>query len=186
MKEEQIKQKAKDFVSIIAGGTPKEMDYYADILAEFATEATKELQEEVNEWKENAECALKEQKMLQEKNGKLLQRIEQLEKDVIENESDCLICDFPKLKTDLEKQNDELKDKIKELEKQIEKLIHFVLIKTDCCEVCPITDTCINSEGTCPYASILSKDEEAVTRKWLIQIISKEIKENDKETERIL
>ena len=43
---EELKQKAKDFVSIIAGGTPKEMDYYADILAEFATEATKELQEE--------------------------------------------------------------------------------------------------------------------------------------------
>ena len=35
--------------------------------------------------KENAE--------LQEENGKLLQRIIQLEKDVTENESDCSMCD---------------------------------------------------------------------------------------------
>ena len=45
---------------------------------------------------------------LSEENGKLLQRIEQLEKDVIENESDCSMCDFPKLKQDLEKENAEL------------------------------------------------------------------------------
>ena len=48
-------------------------------------------------------------KELQEENGKLLQRIEQLEKDVTENESDCSICDFPKLKTDLEKQIEKMK-----------------------------------------------------------------------------
>lgn len=58
------------------------------------------------------------------------------------------------------------------LKKQIEKLIDFVLSKTECCDVCPITDTCINSEGTCPYAGILAKGEE-VTRKWLIQFISR-------------
>ena len=71
----------------------------------------------------------------------------------------------------------EQKRKITELEAQIEKLIDFVLSKTECCDVCPMTDTCINSEGTCPYAGILLKDEEAVTRKWLLQFISKEIKE---------
>ena len=66
---------------------------------------------------------------------------------------------------------------IAELEAQIEKLIDFVLSKTECCDVCPITDTCINSEGTCPYAGILAKGEEEVTREWLMQFISKEIKE---------
>ena len=66
------------------------------------------------------------------------------------------------------------KDKrIEELEAQIEKLIDFVLSKTECCDVCPMTDTCINSEGTCPYAGILSKGEEAVTREWLMQLISR-------------
>ena len=69
--------------------------------------------------------------------------------------------------------------KIKELEAQIEKLIDFVLSKTECCDVCSITDTCINSEGTCPYAGILAKGEEEVTREWLMQFISKEIKENE-------
>ena len=67
--------------------------------------------------------------------------------------------------------------RIAELEAQIEKLIDFVLSKTECCDVCPITDTCINSEGTCPYAGILAKGEEEVTREWLMQFISKEIKE---------
>lgn len=63
--------------------------------------------------------------------------------------------------------------KIKELESQIEKLIDFVLSKTECCDVCPITDTCINSEGTCPYAGILAKGEKEVTREWLMQFISR-------------
>lgn len=67
--------------------------------------------------------------------------------------------------------------RIAELQEQIEKLIDFVLSKTECCDICPITDTCINSEGTCPYAGILSKGEEAVTREWLMQKIAKEIKE---------
>ena len=67
--------------------------------------------------------------------------------------------------------------RIAELEAQIEKLIDFVLSKTECCDVCPMTDTCINSEGTCPYAGILAKGEEEVTREWLMQKITKEIKE---------
>ena len=72
--------------------------------------------------------------------------------------------------------------RIAELEAQVEKLIDFVLSKTECCDVCPITDTCINSEGTCSYAGILAKCEEEVTREWLMQFISKEIKENDRRT----
>ena len=67
--------------------------------------------------------------------------------------------------------------RIAELEVQIEKLIDFVLSKIECCDVCPMTDTCINSEGTCPYVGILAKGEEEVTREWLMQFISKEIKE---------
>ena len=91
---------------------------------------------------------------------------------------------------DIEKENVELKAKynridvickiakprekrIEELEQQIEKLIDFVLSKTECCDVCPITDTCINSEGTCPYAGILAKGEKEVTREWLMQFISR-------------
>lgn len=62
--------------------------------------------------------------------------------------------------------------RIAELEAQIEKLIDFVISKTECCDVCPITDTCINSEGTCPYAGILAKGEEEVTREWLMQSMS--------------
>ena len=71
----------------------------------------------------------------------------------------------------------EQQGKIKQLESQIGKLINFILSKTECCDVCPMTDTCINSEGTCPYAGILAKGEEEVTREWLMQFISKEIKE---------
>lgn len=67
----------------------------------------------------------------------------------------------------------ELNQKITALEAQIEKLIDFVLSKTECCDVCPITDTCINSEGTCSYAGILANGEEEVTREWLIQFISR-------------
>ena len=63
--------------------------------------------------------------------------------------------------------------RIAELEQQIGKLIDFVLSKTECCDVCSITDTCINSEGTCPYAGILAKGEEEVTREWLMQFISR-------------
>lgn len=73
--------------------------------------------------------------------------------------------------------NVKLSDEINLLKEQIEKLIDFVLSKTECCDVCPITDTCNNSEGTCHYAGILAKGEEEVTREWLMQKITKEIKE---------
>lgn len=71
------------------------------------------------------------------------------------------------------KKNLELYRENEKLEQQIEKLIDFVLSKTECCDVCPITDTCINSEGTCPYAGILAKGEKEVTREWLMQFISR-------------
>lgn len=49
MTKEELKNRAKEFVSEIASGTPQEMDYYANILVEFANVTTKELE------KENAE-----------------------------------------------------------------------------------------------------------------------------------
>lgn len=51
MTKEIIREKASEFISTRASGMPKEMDYYADILTEFATEVTKELQEENAELK---------------------------------------------------------------------------------------------------------------------------------------
>lgn len=66
----------------------------------------------------------------------------------------------------------EKEKRIAELEAQIEKLIDFTMERTECCDVCPITDTCINSEGTCSYAGILAKGEEEVTREWIMQFIS--------------
>ena len=67
----------------------------------------------------------------------------------------------------------QLEKRISELEEQNEKLIDFVLSKIECCDVCPITDTCIISEGTCPYAGILAKGEEEVTRECIMQFICK-------------
>ena len=84
---------------------------------------------------------------------------------------------YNKAKEELEKDNNRLflegAKRVEELEAQIEKLIDFVLSKIECCDVCPITDTCINSEGTCPYAGILAKGEEEVTREWIMQFISR-------------
>ncbi len=108
---------------------------------------------------------------LQKQNGELTDKVQELKTEnstvwAMVKEKDKQIGEFEKLPR-----------KVKELEAQIEKLIDFVLSKTECCDVCPITDTCINSEGTCPYAGILAKGEEEVTREWLMQFISKEIKE---------
>lgn len=38
------------------------------------------------------------------------------------------------------------------LKQQIEKLLDFCLNYVDECDVCELTDTCINSEGVCPFA----------------------------------
>ena len=51
MTKEELKNKcterAKEFVSKKASGTPYAIDYYANLLVEFANEATKELQEDL-------------------------------------------------------------------------------------------------------------------------------------------
>ena len=59
-------------------------------------------------------------------------------------------------------------------EEKYEKLLDFATERTECCDVCPITDTCVNSEGTCPYAGVLKENEEKVTREWIEQFICKE------------
>ena len=55
-----------------------------------------------------------------------------------------------------------------ELKAQFEKLLDFAAERTEMCDVCPQTDNCINSEGTCPYAAL---DEETATRKWIERLI---------------
>lgn len=106
-------------------------------------------------------------------------KLEALAKDCIENHTHKLV-DKP-TKQDIYLREESIfiqgyrqsEERIAELKAQIEKLIDFVLSKIEYCDVCPITDTCINSEGTCPYAGILAKGEEEVTREWLIQFISR-------------
>ena len=69
MTEVELKLKAKEFCLKIKhddGEIWYGLEDIEPMLIHFTTEATKELLEEVNEWKENAECALKELKMLQE------------------------------------------------------------------------------------------------------------------------
>jgi hypothetical protein len=110
----------------------------------------------------------KQIRALQKQNGELTDKVKELEAK-LKKETAQRIYNFSK--------SIEWKEKHRELKAQIEKLIDLVLSKTECCDFCPITDTCINSEGTCPYAGILAKGEEEVTREWLMQFISKEIKE---------
>ena len=101
---------------------------------------------------------------LQKDKGELTDKVKELAEELKLTNNEC------------KDMREELKQRIRENQKlceQIEKLIDFVLSKTECCDVCPITDTCINSEGTCPYAGILAKGEEEVTREWLMQFISR-------------
>lgn len=106
-------------------------------------------------------------------------KLEALAKDCIENHTHKLV-DKP-TKQDIYLREESIfiqgyrksEERIAELEAQNEKLIDFVLSKIECCDVCPITDTCILSEGTCPYARILAKGEEEVTREWIMQFICK-------------
>lgn len=115
---------------------------------------------------------------LQKDKGELTDRVRELEAEVKEwKDKADLWCKTANLKDHNIMINKELEKENAELKAQIEKLIDFVLSKTECCDVCPITDTCINSEGTCPYAGILAKGEEEVTREWLMQKIAKENKQ---------
>lgn len=106
-------------------------------------------------------------------------KLEALAKDCIENHTHRLV-DKP-TKQDVYLREESIfiqgyrqsEKRIKELESQIEKLTDFVLSKTERCDVCPIADACINSEGVCPYAGILDKGEAEVTREWLMQFISR-------------
>lgn len=77
MTKEELKNKAKEFVSEIASGTPQEMDYYANLLVEFANETTKELE------KENTGLKIYNEKLLDgdiEKHNKIVELQAQIEK----------------------------------------------------------------------------------------------------------
>lgn len=106
----------------------------------------------------------------------LTAEVVQVVKEIVAEETEELTLKISSLESDCDAYNYSQRtyqEEIKELKAQIEKLIDFVLSKTECCDVCPITDTCTNSEGTCTYAGILSKGEEEVTREWLMQFISR-------------
>ena len=81
---------------------------------------------------------------------------------------------------ELEKEKCELlgiiqgKDKvIKELQDKLNELLELTLSYVECCDVCPETKTCHNSEGVCPYAEILQQDEDKVTQDWLLEYLNK-------------
>lgn len=109
---------------------------------------------------------------LQKQNGELTDKVKELEEKNIELENK--LCNVANnLLENWCRNKEDYCPHLEKLEAQIEKLIDFVLSKTECCDVCPITDTCINSEGTCPYAGMLAKGEEEVTREWLMELISR-------------
>lgn len=122
-------------------------------------------------WREAKKDALYFDSSLQ----KQIEATLKLQKDYqeLEKKNHAMLENSLKICNQSEIDNDENERKIAELEEKTEKLIDFVLSKTECCDICPITDTCINSEGTCPYAGILAKGEEEVTREWLMQFISR-------------
>lgn len=49
-------------------------------------------------------------------------------------------------------ENQQLKQENEQLKIQFDKLLDFVADRTEECDVCELTDTCINSEGVCPFA----------------------------------
>ena len=72
------------------------------------------------------------------------------------------------------KDNDYYQAENKRLQEQIEKLLDWISENSICCDFCPMTVTCINDEGTCPYASELQKDETKTTKEWARQKLLKE------------
>ena len=92
---------------------------------------------------------------------------------------------YKKSYADLEKENAELKEYaeklseqhadewqkqqevITELKAQIEKMKNFIFEEIDFCFYCPLTDTCINNEGTCPYANITEEEQKKLLSKWI-------------------
>jgi len=84
-----------------------------------------------------------------------------MNKEEVEIETGKAVIEMKRLITQLKKKNAGLKE-------QLKKLLDFAAERTEMCDVCPLTETCRNSEGTCPYAAL---DEEKATRKWLKQYI---------------
>ena len=114
MTKEQIREKADKFISTWASGMPKEMDYYVNILTEFATEVTKELEKENANLKALRKYELNVAKLeiekLEQRNVKLIALIN-AERERQEK------CDDVHLRkiAELEKENAELKKENTEL-----------------------------------------------------------------------
>jgi hypothetical protein len=72
-----------------------------------------------------------------------LQRFRELEtkNNLLKVQTECLAIE-----------NERLKQEYEQLKQQIEKLLDFVADRVEECDVCELTDTCINSEGVCPFA----------------------------------
>lgn len=56
--------------------------------------------------------------------------------------------------------------RITKLEQQIEKLLDFVVERTEECDVCPLSETCANSEGVCPY-----RNKRINLKEWILRHI---------------
>lgn len=65
-----------------------------------------------------------------------------------------LDCAEPREKkiTKLECQVNKLKEENEQLKAQLDKLLDFIVDRVEEGDVCELTDTCINSEGVCPFA----------------------------------
>ncbi|MCR5284880.1 MAG: hypothetical protein K6D95_04725 [Treponema sp.] len=108
---------------------------------------------------------------ISEKKEEMKNRISLALKDPILQQGFEIIC---KENAELKRDKEQLTEATKELQRKYKKLLDFATERTECCDVCPLTDTCINEEGTCPYAGILKENEEKVTREWIEQFICKE------------
>ena len=88
-----LDERAKEFVSKIASGTSQEMDYYANLLVEFANETTKELQEDLKHKKiaiQNRKTRIKE---LEAQIEKMKSDVKQLREDRMNDDTDQNIMD---------------------------------------------------------------------------------------------
>lgn len=57
------------------------------------------------------------------------------------------------------KENEQLKE-------QMEKLLDFAVERTEECDVCPLPETCVNSEGVCPY-----RNKRINLKEWILRHI---------------
>lgn len=136
-----LEEKAKEFVSKIASGTSQEMDYYVNILVEFANEATKELQEEIEQLKAVSDYQTDLGDKYAEENKLLKTQLDALSDGV----------DWKGI---LEKN-----EQITELQEQIEKM--------KCCENCK--KTTLHNVASCDEPVRIKSHNTYVCDKWKLK-----------------